>query len=470
MSPNEVVERLSIYPPYNPRERELHSHYRIHILNRLFQIFQPLPMNIDLENRISRVIRQGYIYRNPFGRELSKGFREDYKRMHSTCGYINNGYNTSACGFTLIGISGLGKTTALNHILDIYPQIISHSEYQGVPLAAYQVVWMKLECPFDGSIKGLLFDFFSQIDRLLGTNYYEKMTKTRATTDVMLTAMNQVIRSCSLGLLVIDEIQHLSTAKSGGSKRMLNFFVNLVNKVGVAVVMVGTPRSAGVLQSEFRQARRGIGIGGDMICDRLEKGKVWDLLINAIWHYQWTKEKTPLTKELNDAMYDETQGIPDLVTKLYAIVQAKAISSGKEQITTKLIRKVAKENLRLVQPMIKALRSGNLREIAKYEDISIGNVDFSDILNKTKQNIDMNYMLEKVQKNKEKENQSNKIVVKEENNKSKRPKAKKEPINPHDIRYIVNEAKKDSKSPYEALKESGDIITYDKDIFSGVIA
>jgi len=37
-------------------------------------------------------------------------------------------------------------------------------------------------------------------------------------------------------------------AKSGGSEKMLNFFVNLVNNVGVPVVLVGTPKAVKVLQ------------------------------------------------------------------------------------------------------------------------------------------------------------------------------------------------------------------------------
>ena len=65
---------------------------------------------------------------------------------------------------------------------------------------------------------------FSQIDRLLGTNYYQKMMRTRATTDAMMTVMNQVARNCALGILVIDEIQHLSLARSEGKRKNLNFF------------------------------------------------------------------------------------------------------------------------------------------------------------------------------------------------------------------------------------------------------
>ena len=314
-------------------------------------------MNIELERKISRALRQGYVSRNPFESKLAQGFCRDYYGTNPVNLKDDDGFYPSSFGFTLIGISGLGKTSSLKRILNMYPQIIVHSEYRGIPFSAYQVVWVKLECPHDGSIKGLLYEFFSEIDRLLGTNYYQKMMRTRATADAMMTVMNQVVRNCSLGLLVIDEIQHLSMAKSGGSEKMLNFFVNLVNNVGVPIILVGTPKAVKVLQGDFRQARRGSGLGGDMVCDRIQKDEVWDLLVSSIWHYQWTRKETPFTPEISSILYEETQGIPDLLKKVYAIAQAYAISSGKEEITPYIIRKVAKENLKLVQPMLTALKT-----------------------------------------------------------------------------------------------------------------
>jgi hypothetical protein len=41
--------------------------------------------------------------------------------------------------------------------------------------------------------------------------------------ETMLALMAQTANMFALGLLVIDEIQHLSRAKSGGSEKMLNF-------------------------------------------------------------------------------------------------------------------------------------------------------------------------------------------------------------------------------------------------------
>ena len=51
--------------------------------------------------------------------------------------------------------------------------------------------------------------------------------------------MSQIANVHAIGVLIIDEIQHLSMSKSGGVEKMLNFFVTLVNVIGLPVVMIG---------------------------------------------------------------------------------------------------------------------------------------------------------------------------------------------------------------------------------------
>jgi len=190
----------------------------------------------------------------------------------------------------------------------------------------------------------------------------------------MLIKMSHLASTHGLGLLVIDEIQHLSQAKSGGSEKMLNFFVTLVNTIGVPVVLIGTSKALPILQSEFRQARRGSG-QGDLIWEHLKNDESWEIMLSTMWKYQWTKEKSPLTDEIKNVLYEETQGIIDLAVKLYAISQLKAICDGTEKITADIIKESAAESLRLVKPMIAALRSGNPKEIIKYEDIRPINIE-----------------------------------------------------------------------------------------------
>jgi hypothetical protein len=500
MSRDEVIRDLAVYPPYSNKERELEAHYRVHVVQRLFQCFQPLPIHLDLESRISRVIRQGYLARNPFSPAFVGSMNNQTKLIQTQNTDItsNSYFRTTAAGFTLIGFSGMGKTTAINRVLMLMPQVIVHSEYKGMSFSLYQVTWLKIECPFDSSLRGLCIEFFLKVDSILGTNYYQKYGLTKRTIDTLMSIMSSIAKSIGLGVLIIDEIQHLSEAKGGGSSRMLNFLVTLVNTISVPVILIGTTKAMSILQSEFRQARRGSG-QGDMIWERMKKDSNWNLLMEALWDYQWTKNPISFTEEISNAIYDESQGIVDIAVKLYAMAQVRAILSEKEEVDVELIKSVAKENLKLVRPMLQALKSGNIKKIAKYEDIYM--VDYEEFYAAEKQSIDLSnrikemksrkdqklanekiikkeqaviklleldFKKEKVQKVVEKilktedENITVKDIVikaiqllsgaKEDNIKKKEPRINN---NGNDLRVLVQEGLKDNLSAYEVLKENG---------------
>ena len=232
-----------------------------------------------------------------------------------------------------------------------------------------QLVWLKLDCPHDGSIKGLCFQFFDAVDRATGTDYFQRYTKARYTVDVLMVLMTQLVNLYQIGILIIDEIQHLSLAKGGGSEKMLNFFVTLVNTIGIPVVMIGTTKAMSILQSEFRQARRGSG-QGDLLWDRMQNDLSWKVFTASMWRHQWTREKVALTGEIRDALYEESQGIIDIAVKLYAMVQVKAITTGKDMFGVKDFHTAATEKLGLVKPMLDALRAGDKKKIQQYGDIS----------------------------------------------------------------------------------------------------
>jgi hypothetical protein len=420
---NVIVSKLASFPPYSKEERQLEPQYRMHLVGRLYDIFQPFAIHLDLESRINRTIRQGYIARNIYDKS-----------------YISNSYRSTAGSFTLLGVSGMGKTTAITRILSLYPEVIVHSKYKDRELSRYQLVYLRLECPFDGSVKGVCLSFFSSIDEILGTEYYMRFGNNRLSVDNMLVAMTSIAKNISLGLLVIDEIQNLNKAKSGGGERMLNFFVTLVNTIGLPVLLIGTPEAMGVLQGKFRQARRGSG-QGDMVFERLNNDSNYKLLINAIWGYQWTKRPTELTNDLLNTLYDQSQGIVDITVKLYALAQTKAISCGNEFITSELIKQVSEESLSLVKPMINALRNGNIREIAKYPDIYTGGIDLNYL-----EPIKDKFILPILSKNsipelinKPKIRKESKILLTEKS----------------DVRVMVKEGAKEGMTAYEILKKEG---------------
>ena len=276
---------------------------------------------------------------------------------------------TTAAGFALIGCSGIGKSRSIDRILRLYPQTVVHDE----PMALTQVAWLKLDCPHKGSAKQLCISFFHEMDRLLGTRFQARHGSGRVALDEMVVHMARIADLHALGLLVIDEVQHLTQAPGASRQDLLNFLVTLINKIGLPVMIVGTPAALPLLQGAFRQARRVSGIGSAVWEPMPENGD-WESFIRRMWAFQWTRSETRLTDEILAVLRDESQGIVDVVIKLYMLTQLRAIQLGalggrEEIIDAGLIRHVASTDLTLIAPMIEALRRGDQRALQRYDDL-----------------------------------------------------------------------------------------------------
>lgn len=364
----EAAWNLAYYPEFDEQQRQLSAELRFHLVQEAMDFFEPLAIHLDLEQRFSRMIRSGYKARNPLR-------RTDWQDIDNKVAALTNASNrpltySTATGFTLLGLSGVGKSTAIERILTLYPQVIFHQHYQNQPLSLTQLVWLKLDCPFDGSIKGLCLNFFEAIDSRLGTTYYKYYAKngSHVTVDTLLPRMARLGSIHRLGVLVVDEIQNLSQAKSGGSARMLNFFVQLVNTIGMPVVLIGTPKARHILTKEFRQARRSTG-QGDPVWNNMPEDEVWQLFLESLWRYQYVRQPCDLTPELSHTLHDETQGIIDFAVKIFMLAQIRAIVSGQESLTPTIIRSVAAESLRLAAPALAALRKGDRYALQQFEDL-----------------------------------------------------------------------------------------------------
>ncbi|MEA5025895.1 hypothetical protein SDC9_45766 [bioreactor metagenome] len=363
----QIIELMGSYPEYDPKERELPAQYRYHCIPRLFRYFQPNVQHVILAEQIDRAIRQGLIHRNPIGRDYAASLQKNYKALKNKvfCDVLFPEQPLGAFGFSLIGIPGSGKTRAIKRVLSAYPPVIKHSSRE---LNLFQITYLRIDCPFNGTLGGLCDRFFAEIDRLIGSNYKSKFGRSKL--DIQLGAMAHLAILHCIGVLIVDEIQHLSVQGSGGQSMMLNFFVTLVNSIGIPVVLIGTNKAYTLFQKEFRQARRATGQGQEEVFWQPYKNDDrWDILLEGLWTYQWTKKESQLTDEIKLTLFEESQGIVDIVTKLFAIAQIRAISSGTEMIDVPLIRQVAKDSLRTVKPMLDALKSGRINKINNYEDI-----------------------------------------------------------------------------------------------------
>ena len=214
----------------------------------------------------------------------------------------------------------------------------------------------------------------------------------------MMLHMTTLASMYGIGVLVIDEIQQLLNAKND-MEDMLNFFVTLSNTVGIPTVLIGTSKAQQIFKGNFRQTRRAAS-EGSIMWDRMGKESVeWEFFLETLWDFQGLKEHDSLTSEVKNTFYDNCQGITAVAVNLFILAQERALSEGEEKITIKLLIDTAKEDLAMLQPMIKALRNNNQFEIMKYEDISL---DLEDIAFKHSRNLELNGKIEELFKERKK--------------------------------------------------------------------
>lgn len=377
--PKAVIEALRSRVDIVYSDKSASPTKRAHLLVGLMNnFFQPIVRHVQLESKLSIMLREGYVGKNLQSGDLAQSLQEGYRRVKDGESESSQygSLESTASSLAFIGCSGSGKTTTINRILTTYPQCIYHTKHNFT-----QIVYLKIDCPHDGSLKSLCLHFFRAIDNALSTNYEKRYGQKRNSIETLMNLMGQLSNHHAIGLLIIDEIQHLSISKSGGAEKMLNFFVTLVNTINLPVVMIGTPKARFIFEQDFRSARRGAGMGA-VFWEQMKQGSAentsqeWHSFTNTLWKYQWlSRADTELSQEIRDVWYELSQGILDIVVKIFVLAQFRAIESGIEKITVRVLQTTYEEDLKPIHPMIKALQSGVANRIAEYSDLVIPEVD-----------------------------------------------------------------------------------------------
>jgi hypothetical protein len=409
LTKDEVVNGLTYFPPYSDNDRQRSIPARLHMLENAREFFVPHGKHLEVHYAISNMLRRGYIRRNPVLRGYWIEQQESIKRFAETV--MNPTFhNSKARGFAMVGVGGTGKSTTVEKILQMYPQVITHVKYKEQDCILKQLVWLKLDCPRNGSLKGLCKHFFVATDEILGTEYAKYYGGNRRDLEDLLIGMVRVASNHCLGLLVIDEIQDLSEAKGGGSCNMLNFFVHLENRIGVPFTLIGTPDAIPLLSGQFRQARR-VSEQGDIVWDRMneinqeegdfeeddeeedfnggralttqvqpikakepEVDPVWRDFVQTLWIYQYVQNVLPLKENLLKdkrirALYSASKGIPAVAQTVFLLAQRRAITTGIEKITSGIIKSVAHDSQNLIREMLDEARMHKPRSIHSVSDL-----------------------------------------------------------------------------------------------------
>jgi hypothetical protein len=343
---------------------------RIMELSTLGEIVYPFPIYEKAAIDLARIIRESYVGRNPLT-------AQDIQRRHALATTFHDGlpfpsdWKSTAYGHCMLGITGMGKSTFCNAFLLRYPQVIEHTSYDGQPFCARQVVYIILSVPHDATLKSLCIQFFKEVDRILGKEFYTKSALNLKTIALMVQLMHHVATTISLGMIIIDDVQHLGTAAGPNAVFMLNLFSEIMERLGIALFLMATPAIDEVLINIVRNTRKSVSSGCTAMTPMRNRSKTWNSFCHAYWNYTFTKHKKRLTVDIADAWYKSSAGDTAFAALAFLLTQRNAIG-GVEAVTADGFRRTAATDMAILQPAIAALRSGKIADLARFDDLLFG--------------------------------------------------------------------------------------------------
>ncbi len=363
----EFLTLLSHYPPRpSAATRKAGEVVRIMELSAVNDLVFPFPEYQKAGLALATMMRDTYVARNPLS-------VLDRQRRHALATGGQDGFpfpanwKSSAKGHFMMAVSGMGKTTfALAYLLR-YPQVIVHTEYQGISLKCHQVVYVVLRVPHDATLKSLCIQFFDEIDRLLGTNYARQANGIRNVAP-MVELMNRVATAVSLGFMVVDEVQNLRSARGENAEFVLNLFSEIIERLGISLLALATPAVQSVIEGSVRNARKLASYGETVLRPMARTDLQWEDFCETYWDYTYVQKKGPLTKAVLDAWHAASAGNTAFAALAFMLSQRNEIG-GREVIDGAAFERTAATDMAFLQPAIAALRSNDPRRLRTFDDL-----------------------------------------------------------------------------------------------------
>lgn len=238
---------------------------------------------------------------------------------------IANSSSSSVCGFSLIGNSGSGKSSAIDTLVSHYPQVIKHP---GSASQIIQIVYLVVNCPPNSNFNQLYISIAAEIDKALGitNNYHENRVAHVTGLAKKYSMVKRLIESFAVGIIIFDEIQQLDF--KGIRDNTFESLLTLSNETKVAIAAVGTEDAYEKMFPNERTARRvGSFIEASRYCEDKE---FFRLLVMGLSRYYWFDKPMNVTDELVNALYKYSKGIVAHLISIYIYMNMDYIKARKK--------------------------------------------------------------------------------------------------------------------------------------------
>lgn len=280
-------------------------------------------------------------------KESMQAVYQKYENQRGIRGGRCRGILGGSDSFTILGASGIGKSSAVFRAIDlIMTKKVIEIEEPYCRIAPCIIV----QCPFDSSVKGLLLEILRKVDEVLGSKYYVNVLKARASVDMLIGSVSQVALN-HIGLLVVDEIQNVVNSRNG--KSLVGMLTQLINNSGIAICMVGTPESIPFFEQAMQLARRSLGLQyeamqfGDEFCE----------VCRELFLYQYTKTRMELSAGVTEWLFEHCGGNISVLVSLIHDAQEIAILEGEDVLDMTMLEAAYQKRMSMLhdylEPSIK---------------------------------------------------------------------------------------------------------------------
>lgn len=333
----DLISEMSVLPIYNDNIRSENQAVRLIALSDLYDIYLPSEMSTEIYSKLYLALLRSLQKKN--GRTATIQRNENNKLIRQQ---EHNGVIGGSDSFTIVGCSGICKSSAINRAIDLITEngvIETQNPYTKI------IPCVVVQCPFDCSTKGLLLEILRKVDEILGSNYYSKSLKGRITTDMLIGTVSQISLN-HIGMIIVDEIQNVVNSKNGTS--LVGMLTQLINNSGISICMVGTPESTVFFEQAMQLARRSLGLH----YSTLEYNQYFYDFCKTLYSYQYTKNKTEITDSIVQWLYEHSGGIISVVVSLIHDAQEIAILNGIEQLNIVTLNEAYKKRLSMLHTYI----------------------------------------------------------------------------------------------------------------------
>lgn len=361
----ELKEALAVLPEYDAEIRNADITERLLALSNIYDIYIPSNMSVEIYSKIYLSM-----LRSLQNKEGTIAIKQRYENYNIIKHKEHRGIIGGSDSYTIIGISGVGKSTAIGRAISVATENIVIE----VEEPAHKIIPCVIcQCPHDCSVKSMLLDILRKVDEVIGTNYCEHSIKAGATTDMLIGNVSTVVLN-HIGLLVIDEIENVVNHRNGDM--LVAMLTQLINNAGISICLVGTPETELFFEQTAYLARRALGLR----YEALPFNNAFIEFCRVVYGYQYVKNAEPFSEGVAMWLYEHSKGVPALVISLLHDVQEMVILDGTEKITISALEELYKKQYGMItklkpikfqKPKQEVFKVAELSQVEIKEDVSI---------------------------------------------------------------------------------------------------